>query len=595
MLYFVHESTGEKVYLLAGKNYTVGVSSKDFPLKQNDKVDKSISRTHATIRVNFTKEESILPYERKSFPCITVACKDSSTYGTYINEGIETNKKVDKGSVMSLKPGDRVRFGLQWNKFSLEHEESVILVSTDLNHQNKEEDVIDTAWQLCAFVQREWNYDILPTFFCSDRLTICPELLCCLCKNIQTATPLFWKDCLKAVLKKESLPSHKSYAPSTAIPEINQMYMDKRQRLLTRKKFLFTNEDAYHKWKDVVECAGGTPSKWKCCTERVEAIARSDEYVVIGGLQEYEMDDETKWETKKNVAKLKELSVLYGSRKRFIPLKELALAILKCETDEFCNPNFKKANSEEILVADSIPSEPAQVKQEVVPETVESDFELEEESFISFRDQSALKRRAKSPIAAGGSLLSKVPRMEKREPSPCSSTYVPQKFTSTRAEVDTPPVTSSKPASRKRQRIESSSEDEDPFVNSKEEDEEEDIFGFANSSFSKKVKKVCPVEINTNRIVPNVQEPLVLAEDDDYNLEDKWTETSVVKKEPSEEFNVRVSKISLHSSLSFSGRPGSQKVFRKTTHSCMSRLPEIISFRDMKKVTCLTGKIKEAP
>lgn len=51
-----------------------------------------------------------------------VVCKDSSTYGTFVNDGIQSKTKLTRNSSTTLKTDNRVKFGLQWNIFKSDRE-----------------------------------------------------------------------------------------------------------------------------------------------------------------------------------------------------------------------------------------------------------------------------------------------------------------------------------------------------------------------------------------------------------------------------------------------------------------------------------------
>jgi hypothetical protein len=57
---------GERLQLTADQTYSVGTKSTDFPLLKDGKVDKSVSRSHATVTVNFSKSNSQLSLQVKT-------------------------------------------------------------------------------------------------------------------------------------------------------------------------------------------------------------------------------------------------------------------------------------------------------------------------------------------------------------------------------------------------------------------------------------------------------------------------------------------------------------------------------------------------
>ncbi|XP_059476934.1 nibrin [Neocloeon triangulifer] len=651
MLFFSRERTEERVHLLAGVTYTVGSQSSDFPLQQDGKFDKSISRTHSKISVNFAVQNSVLTYECTETIPPTITLIDHSKYGVYVNDGIETKEKTKTEVVLSC--GDKVRFGLQWNIFSLNHEPLIVLVTTGDDRLS----IGGSVWKLCGYTLDVCNYDISHTHFSTNEVTMTPQLLCSLCKNVPIVKLSYWDQLLKAVKDKSDFPATEDFVPTISDPQITSSFLkhnEKRCKLFKDKTFIFTDFLVYQKYKEVVECAGGVPSKWQCCTLPVEEIMKSDEYVVIGGPRNYNSDESTKSKSI-NMKRLVKLQEKYGYRKRFVPVEEIGMAILKCDADTFCNPNFKPSTlirprksmvddkKGNILVPDTqdTPSTSSKVAHGnmVVLETVEDEFDFEE-SLITFRETttaSTSKSQSKRPAQGKtqSSPVAKVARMDVARPSTnrqapdpddreqeddpfefdlstalCKPTVEKSQVEFSQQDEETP---STPGANRKRARIESSSEEEEVEKEDNNDEDEDDPFQFEEilpSKSNAKKTKISPVKPKSQNTVPvptflhpstSRCFPEETDNDDDYDLESKWIDLSI-KTEPEEaglsSAGQRISRMSNDSNRGNTGSVsvlafpvnGSQKVFSKTSHRCMKRLPKIISFAEMRKVNSVTGR-----
>lgn len=286
-------------------------------------------------------------------------------------------------------------------------------------------------------------------------------------------------------------------------------------------------------------------------------------------------------------------SELFGDKKRFVPLREIGLAILQCSIDKFCNPRFKPAllirpctvqspkKTQEILAKDTQDKAPQQKKagerKSIMPSYEDEDdiTDAPTESFITFRDQTTTpgsNPRAKK--RAGGNLeeagTSKAARIDSLPYSnntnfdlPGSSQRTqnmqldedddddPFRFDSSnalgkkpmepnRAVEEREPV-AERATTQKRARIESSSEEEaDPFGKEprrpQQGGDDDDAFGFEETSFTStvakrpKVSSKSPIKFFPSSAGPSrIEENPYESEDDDFNLEDNWLDITHIK------------------------------------------------------------------
>lgn len=348
MWHLKRADTGAKLYLLGNCEYKIGtiVGHHDLVIEGPDgiKKDSSISRRHAVIKVKYCKEDEDA-IER--LPEVTV-CDLKSTYGTFINEGIDTLKKIDSNHNFRIRKDDRIRFGRQWNVWQLGITPLIVVPST-LSVDGKKE-ARDKVVKLGGHFVENWSLEC--TFLTMEVITMTAKVVCALAHGIPIVTPNFWSAWYDAVtLKKDQNGHMKQDCPPNAedfLPALNEHRLRdaevslfavnlSRKTLFKGKTFLFLRQKQYHRFFASITAAGGKAEIWKNSLNMTVSEKCSDNVIIVQQMNSdtEETQDPTLPEDFNNV-----INLLASKKMRTIPEDEIGLAILYSSLETRCNPHF---------------------------------------------------------------------------------------------------------------------------------------------------------------------------------------------------------------------------------------------------------------
>lgn len=307
----------DKFYLLCDKpKYTVG-RHKSCDIV-GESTQSSLGRFHATLH----------PYEDR----IEIIDTESK-YGTYVNEQINSNVKMNPNTAIPLKDGDTVRFGFIDFTWKLEKINIVVLTSTlaDKEKENLKKDVSTLGGQFLD----EWSDTC--THLVVKNLTLTVKVLQALCHAIPIVKPEYFKVVLASIRSKSrTLPNVESYQP-LMVERISgstvslQPNID-RKRLFVGKTFIFMNRRHMETFKGIVECAMGQCSSLDTKKWQRRSLTKAGTIVVSNTSSSTQSQVATQ-----TVNELNEFLSSKGSR--MIPDSEISLAVLHCSLDKYCNPN----------------------------------------------------------------------------------------------------------------------------------------------------------------------------------------------------------------------------------------------------------------
>lgn len=188
MWIITHLHSGNKIYILSGKEYTIGRVGSDIVLSD----DTSISRSHAVLRVS----SELLQLEDKG-----------SKYGTYYNENIDSKQKLPAGKSIDLKEGDRILFGALKNLWVISRNNINTMVSSlnpkDLIEVRKHLDILGgniiAAWESRC------------THLTMTEITITIKVLHALIEKIPIVSCGFWKEYVKNIQDKKRTTKSESF------------------------------------------------------------------------------------------------------------------------------------------------------------------------------------------------------------------------------------------------------------------------------------------------------------------------------------------------------------------------------------------------
>nr|CAD7195478.1 unnamed protein product [Timema douglasi] len=151
---------------------------------------------------------------------ILVDC--GSKYGTFLQD----NVKLAANTEVALKDGSVIKFGVQWNVWTLVHVPLVVTAST-LNSEEKRL-MSQTVAALGGHVVPRWQ-------------DCCTHVVCALALGCPIVTPKFWDNYLSSVSSKTTLPDYLDFIPPLAEVSLNNSNVQftintARKHLLGRRR-----------------------------------------------------------------------------------------------------------------------------------------------------------------------------------------------------------------------------------------------------------------------------------------------------------------------------------------------------------------------
>ncbi|XP_041101432.1 nibrin-like [Polyodon spathula] len=312
---------GEPYYLTVGVEYVVGRKNCAILLQR----DQSISRVHAHLTVN-----SPATIQSQASPTPTLTLKDTSKYGTFVNE-----ERLQNDTQRILQPGDRVTFGVFHSKFRVEYE-SLIVCSSCLDGQGKIA-LSQSVQQLGGCVVNSWTQDSTHLVMPSVKVTV--KTICALICCRPIVKPEYFTELLKAVQLRQRSPKTDSFQPPVDEPGINSEDLDLNARPVRRtvfrgKTFLFLNAKQHKRLSSAVVLGGGEAKLLDEGILNTSLLESAGSCVVDVGMAHSQMLVSTslnKW-----IGSVTEIVQRKGLR--LISEAEIGLAAIYMSTDTYCNP-----------------------------------------------------------------------------------------------------------------------------------------------------------------------------------------------------------------------------------------------------------------
>nr|XP_045596679.1 LOW QUALITY PROTEIN: nibrin-like [Procambarus clarkii] len=292
------------------------------------KGDKSISRQHAAIFITHSVENLKNPQALPKFELTELGAK----YGTFVNEGIETDRKLAINSKTVLQDGDRLRFGMLTNTWRLAYRPLVVASSS--MPPNSKALLTDTLLKLGGHMVGEWNHSC--TYLVMTNITFTVKAVCALADRRYIVTPEFFAKWLDAVINKTSHPNPAEYEPPLKEVTVNSTEVsfapdEKRKSLLSGQTFLFNSEKQLKRMGLAISLAGGSSEKLN--EKNYKLLISGNHRLVKNVTQKSSANDNTLYNTAEKI--------LNDNGLRAIPEADIGLAILYIDTSGHCNPAFK--------------------------------------------------------------------------------------------------------------------------------------------------------------------------------------------------------------------------------------------------------------
>ncbi|XP_073535664.1 nibrin isoform X2 [Phyllobates terribilis] len=325
------ESAGAPAYhFLTATDYIVG--RKNCAILIGD--DQSISRAHATFSVS-------RPLSSLGQPGVipTLTIKDSSKYGTFINE-----EKMEIDSSRTLKSGDKVTFGVYNSTFKVMYE-PLVACSSCLNGPEKSS-LTQSVLSLGGHVVNNWTPHCTHLVMTSVKVTI--KTLCALICGRSIIKPDYFTELIKAIQQKKPLPALASFFPIIDEPSLQSESLDfsenkKRRTVFKDKTVLFLTAKQHKKLSAAIYLGGGKTQLLTGELDDKSLLENPDVCVIDVGFSESqssESQDFPTWITSI-------VDVLRSKGLRTIPEAEIGLAVIYMSTEKYCNPRQGSADRDE--------------------------------------------------------------------------------------------------------------------------------------------------------------------------------------------------------------------------------------------------------
>lgn len=309
---------GDVYTLTHGRVHTVNRKVGDIVLP----ADGSVSRRHASLEVKSPATDGVYVWD------------ESSKFGTFVNEGIDSTTKLQSGVKATLKDGDRVRFGLQNNIFIVKKMVPRVCI---LNVKAAEKRKLASLLSMFGGeVEEKWSAHT--THLTCKSLCLTPEVMCALASEKPIVSPLFWEYYAQMIAGKAEPPNISKF-----IPVIEDKIMlhykanaclpnSGRKTLFRDKLFIFPTSSTYQGMKHIVEMAGGRCGKLSDGGMSLEDYCKPD--VIVLGCPENEQ----------TLLYKKVLGKLTEKNRRVIPMDDIGLALWKVSINIHCNPTYSASS-----------------------------------------------------------------------------------------------------------------------------------------------------------------------------------------------------------------------------------------------------------
>ncbi|XP_053324246.1 nibrin [Spea bombifrons] len=330
MWQLVKESGEETFHFLTDTEYVVG--RKNCAILIQD--DQSISRSHAVFSVSHSASNL-----GRSDKIPTLTIKDSSKYGTFINE-----EKMENPVPRSLKSGDRVTFGVFNSKYRVKYEP--LVVSSSCLSVAEKTALNQDLLLLGGHMLGNWTENCTHLVMTSIKVTI--KTICAMvcCKPI--VKPEYFSELTKSIKQKQTLPALTSFIPLIDEPSIKSDSLDlsvnvKRKIIFKGKVFLFLSEKQYKKMAPAITFGGGEVKLLKGELKDSSLLDSPKTCVIDVSMSDSQLSISEPSQTWSNSI----LDMLQRKDLRAIPEAEIGLAVIYMSTEIYCNPRSRSSPGNE--------------------------------------------------------------------------------------------------------------------------------------------------------------------------------------------------------------------------------------------------------
>ena len=213
--------------------------------------DDSISRIHA--QLNVINGELYITDQ-------------GSRYGTYLNDKLQLDEKIEAKVAVKLNLNDRIRFGRFENEWSVSEMKMKTLLSIIDNERRSK---LDKVLELCQVESVEdWDKDVTHLTMPPRQCTLTMKLLYALASGIPVVTSDYWVVVQQNILNNVGLPKTSEHLPQLKneyinVDSVSLQVNEKRKKLFAGKSFIFTSSKQMSVFENIIKAAGGKCSRAK--------------------------------------------------------------------------------------------------------------------------------------------------------------------------------------------------------------------------------------------------------------------------------------------------------------------------------------------
>ncbi|KAK4313437.1 hypothetical protein Pmani_015220 [Petrolisthes manimaculis] len=293
--------------------------------------DSSISRRHASLILTHSAANLKNPRSDTVIKLTDLGAK----YGTFVNDGIESDQKMAEQSVLELNAGDRIRFGMLTNTWRLVHHD--LVVTTSAVRPESKAAVTQALLTLGGHLVSEWGLSC--SYLIMNSITLTVKVVCALASGHYIVTPEFLTNLANAVVKRTRHPKPAEYQPPLQEVSISGTQAsftpdERRQKLLTSLTFLFSTAKQFKRMGLAVTLAGG----------KVEELSDANYHHLASSPPTHILVQPIPDNATSNPLYIAASNILKDQKLAPIPESDIGLAILFISTQRHCNPAFRMAS-----------------------------------------------------------------------------------------------------------------------------------------------------------------------------------------------------------------------------------------------------------
>ncbi|XP_008545231.2 probable serine/threonine-protein kinase DDB_G0282963 isoform X1 [Microplitis demolitor] len=302
--------------------------------------DRSISKHHAKIIVypnNKIENNNFEINNNRNSICEIIDY--GSKYHTYIMRN--TQIKLEPGKSYQLEPGDKIKFGMGDNIWTLKYHEIGLLACGYCN--DSKINIVRAIESIGGTVYNECNQK------CTHFMTLCNRVTSKFVFALSSGLPItdisYWQAFMCAVKNDVKLPNPLDYTVANdtfkiEFKDVAFYPVNERKNLFDGLNFIFFNVQQCNNYGFIIKAAGGRPHIYHKSSFDASELVEPD--IIIVECTEAKRNTGIELISDREYDEME--LFLSKSKKRMINCKEIISAILFCSINKYCNPLIKSLN-----------------------------------------------------------------------------------------------------------------------------------------------------------------------------------------------------------------------------------------------------------